>query len=166
VDLAAVDGRPPDDQADILLRELEQYRHELLERPRLVIGTKADVAESPWDGPRISSVTGEGIGELVGRLATLVTRARAEQPTPEQFVVHRPEPEGITVKRNDDGSFEVLGRDARRAVAVSDLTAPDALAYVHARLERLGVNRALERAGAKHGDTVVIGTLAFEYEDG
>ena len=165
VDLAAVGGRPPDEQAEILLRELVRYQPELLDRPRLVVGTKADVAELPWDGPRISSVTGAGVAELVGRLATLVTRARAEQPAPEQFVVHRPEPEGIAVRRNDDGSYEVLGRDARRAVAVSDLTAPDALAYVHARLERLGVNRALERAGAKQGDTVVIGDHAFEYED-
>ena len=51
-------------------------------------------------------------------------------------------------------------------MALSDLTAPDAQEYVHARLRRLGVDRALERAGARDGDVVRIGDLFFEYEDG
>src|SRR3954471_1249423 len=44
LDLAAVDGRSPAEQARILLEELGRYRPELLERPRLIVGTKADVA--------------------------------------------------------------------------------------------------------------------------
>ena len=57
-------------------------------------------------------------------------------------VVHRPEPEGVTVSR--EGSvFVVAGREAARAVAVSDLTNPDALEHVHRRLKRIGVDRAL-----------------------
>ncbi len=34
----------------------------------------------------------------------------------------------------------------------------------HGRLKRLGVDRALARAGAGPGDTVRIGGLAFDYE--
>jgi GTP-binding protein len=51
----------------------------------------------------------------------------------------------------------------RRAVALSDLTDPDALAVAQGRLRKLGVDRALARAGAKEGDTVRIGDLAFDY---
>ena len=43
VDLAALDGTPPAEQERILLEELGAYRPELLERPRLVVGTKADI---------------------------------------------------------------------------------------------------------------------------
>nr|MBA3606621.1 GTPase ObgE [Acidimicrobiia bacterium] len=43
VDLAALDGTSPAEQERILLRELGEYRPELLDRPRLVVGTKADV---------------------------------------------------------------------------------------------------------------------------
>ena len=43
VDLAALDGTSPAEQERVLLRELGAYRPELLERPRLVVGTKADV---------------------------------------------------------------------------------------------------------------------------
>src|SRR6266550_5332622 len=61
VDLAELEGRSPEDQERILIEELGRYRPELLERPRLAVGTKADVAALPWEGVRISAVTGEGI---------------------------------------------------------------------------------------------------------
>ena len=59
----------------------------------------------------------------------------------------------------------MVGREAERAVAVSDLTNLAALAFVHDRLKRLGVDRALARAGAQPGDMVRIGGMQFEYED-
>ncbi len=98
------------------------------------------------------------------RLSALVTEARATLPAPEQFVVHRPQPEGVIVERGDDGAFIVRGRPAERAVAVSDITNAQALAYVQGRLKRLGVDRALARAGAREGDVVHIGGFTFEYE--
>ena len=60
----------------------------------------------------------------------------------------------------------MIGRQAERAVALNDLTDLDALAYVHDRLRGLGVEKRLERAGIKPGDTVVIGDLEFEWEEG
>ena len=44
LDLAPVDGRSPAEQERVLLDELGRYRPELLDRPRLVVGSKADVA--------------------------------------------------------------------------------------------------------------------------
>src|SRR5438105_3816651 len=165
VDLASVEERPPEEQETVLLRELERYRPELLERPRLVVGTKADVAALPWDGERVSAVTGEGLRPLLGRLAQLVEEARAAEPVAEAYVVHRPEAEGVRVEREPNGTFLVRGRQAERAVALSDVTTPDAQEYVHRRLRRLGVDRALERAGAQEGDLVRIGGLTFEYQE-
>jgi GTP-binding protein len=166
IDLAPVDERPPSEQEAILLRELGQYRPELLERPRLVIGTKADVATQPFEGERISAVTGDGVRALVGRMATLVQQARDEVVvTTDAVVIHRPAPEDFAVERHDDGSFAVRGRKAERAVALNDLTNPEALRYVQQRLARMGVDRALARAGAKQGDLVRIGAFEFEYDD-
>ncbi len=51
-----------------------------------------------------------------------------------------------------------------RAVALSDLTNPDALAVARERLTSLGVDRALARAGARSGDVVRIGDLEMTYE--
>ena len=167
-DLSAesVDGLAPAEQERILLAELGAYRPELLERPRLIVGSKSDAAHDgvDWDGPRISAATGDGVQWLLGQLATLVVEARAEQPTPESFAVHRPEPEGVVVERDLDGAWIVLGKPALRAVAVNDLTNVDALAYVQNRLKKLGVNKALARAGARSGETVRIGGFEFDYE--
>jgi GTPase len=167
IDLASVEERPPAEQERILLHELGSYQPELLERPRLVVGSRADVATDlgdGWEGPRVSAATGEGTRPLLGRLATLVNEARAAAPVREAYVVHRPPAQGVVVERGDDGAFVVRGREAERAVAVSDITDLQALAYVQHRLKTLGVNKALARAGARDGDVVHIGGFSFEYE--
>ena len=188
LDLAPATPLSPAEQERTLLAELGRYSaatpfghgagtpfgHEagtpfghgagLLERPRLVVGNKADVATEDWDGElHISAVTGAGVPELLHRLAHLVTEARAARPPAQAFVVHRPEPEGVRVERGDDGVLVVRGASAERAVALSDLNDHSALAYVHERLRRLGVDRALARSGAREGDMVRIGDLSFEY---
>src|SRR5258707_10349854 len=61
-DLAPVDGRSPAEQERVLLDELGRYRPELLERPRLVVGSKGDVVDADdidpgFDGLIISAAT-------------------------------------------------------------------------------------------------------------
>jgi GTP-binding protein len=171
VDLTPADQRSPADhepadQERVLLEELRRYQPDLLLRPRLVVGSKADVAppEVAWDGPRVSALTGDGLRPLLGKMAEMVEEARATQTHPPRYVVHRPEPAGVAVERAPDGGWVVVGRAAARAVALSDLTIPDALAYAQDRLRVLGVDRALARAGARSGDVVRVGTFEFEYE--
>ncbi len=164
LDLAPAEPHPPERQEAVLLEELGRYQPELLERPRLVVGTKAEVATETYEGSVVSAATGEGIPPLLGRLSELVERAREQCSVSEGFVVHRPVPDDVVIERGPDGAFVVRGRPAERAVALSDLTNSDALAYVQYRLQRLGVDRALARAGAKQGDVVHVGALTFEYE--
>jgi GTP-binding protein len=169
VELEPVTGVAPEEQLRILLDELERYQPALLERPRVVVGSKADMAVGfdPTDGGFspdlvISSVTGQGIPELVGRLTRLVAEARAERTEDEgMIVIHHPLPEGFGVERTGEHQFTVSGRVAERAVALNDLTTDEAADYVQGRLRRIGVDRALARAGAQDGDLVTIGELSF-----
>jgi len=167
LDLSPLADHPPAEQERILLRELGDYQPDLLDRPREVVGSRADLAPPDVDftGPRIAAVTGEGIRPLLGLMAEAVRQARASQPAPEDFVVHRPVAEGFRIERDDSGDWFVLGRQAERAVGLSDLTQVEALDEAHRRLRALGVNKALARAGASTGDTVHIGKLSFDYED-
>jgi len=168
VDLARVDGdaERPVEQERVLLTELVAYRPELLERPRLVVGSKADVALHDFDGLRVSAVTRQGLDELVGTLGAMVADARAHEPEREPFVVLRPVEEGFSVVRDDDGAWRVTGRTAERVVAMADLTNEEAVAYVQDRFRRMGVERALARAGAREGDTVRVGPVELEYVEG
>jgi GTP-binding protein len=168
VDMAPDDGREPAEQERVLLQELENYEPALLERPRVVVGSKADLATEEQRRssavPLISARTGEGIDWLLGRLFQLVDEARAAQPRPRRLVVHRPPATGVLVERGTDGSLVVRGRQAERAVALSDLTDAGALAYAQGRLKRLGVDRALVKAGARPGEHVRIGRFEFDWE--
>jgi GTP-binding protein len=166
LDLAPADERPPAEQEAILLAELGSYRPELLDRPRLVVGSKADVATHEYDGLCISAVARTGLDEFRGQLGTLVDEARAAEPALEPYVVLRPAEQGFSVVRDDDGAWRVRGRQAERAVALADLTNEEAISYVQQRLRRMGVERALARAGARDGDVVRIGAVELDYEDG
>ena len=167
-------GEAAADQLRVLLTELGAYRPELLERPRVVAGSKADlVTGGDAAGGAVcdlvlSAATGTGVDELIGRLAVLVQQARAEAAAGRaagtgEVAVHRPLPEGVDVQRAGAGAWLVVGRAAERAVALSDLTDAGAQAEVLRRLRRLGVDRALARAGVCEGDEVTVGSMTFTW---
>ena len=170
VDLAPTDNVWPHEQERILLEELGDYQPELLERPRIVVGTKADMVQEgdlevmEWDGDVVSAITGDGVSALVGKMAALVHEARQQVRHDDGLIVIRPEPSGAVVERVDEGEFRLVGRDVERVVALNDVTTPEALAYIDHRLERLGVPKMLAKAGATEGDVIWIGDFSFDYQ--
>ena len=170
VDLAPMDNVWPNEQERILLEELGGYQPDLLERPRIVVGTKADMVQEgdleimEWDGDVVSAITGDGVSALVGKMASLVHDARQEVRHDDGLIVIRPEPSGALVERVQEGEFRLVGRDVERVVALNDVTTPEALAYIDYRLERLGVPKMLSKAGAVEGDVIWIGNFSFDYE--
>ncbi len=166
LDLSELAPLGPDEQLEILLRELGDYQSDLLERPRIVVGSKGDVAAHEIEGVAvISSVTGEGIEQLVGQLALLVVDVRKEEleQLEHQVVIHKPLPDEITIDKVGTNEWMVSGRPAIRAVRFQDLTDDEALAEIVRRLRTLGVDRMLTRAGVRDGDVVNIGPLSFEW---
>ena len=186
IELDPVTGVSPSEQHRVLLHELGQYRPELLDRPRIVVGSKADAAgivdvadvaalfgssdtgEGIGDDGVflpdlvISSVTGLGIPALIGTLGTMVAEARTAEPEATgNIVIHHPLPEGFSVERIEEGVYEVFGKVVERAVALNDVTTDEAADYIQDRLRKIGVDRAMARAGARDGDEVRIGELSF-----
>lgn len=170
IDLSSVDGASPQEQLDVLRKELRAYRPDLLDRPSVVVASKADVLTAEdWDFAdavdfQVSSVAHQGLDPLKWRLAELVKNSRSQDEDDDGFVIHRPEPLGFDIVREDDASYRVVGRAAERAVALSDLSDIGALMHARKELEKLGVNKALRNRGLRDGDVVVIGTFSFEYE--
>ena len=83
----------------------------------------------------------------------------------ETFIVHRPEPEGFRGRARRSraaGSSSAALPSAPSRSSISPTSAP--WQYAQQRLKRLGVDRALARAGVRHGDVVRIGGFVFEYE--
>ena len=132
-----------------------------------MLGTKTDAASpealAAWGGEAISAVTGTGVRKALGSLAVLVKEARSAEPPKQSAITIRPIPEGTTIDKVGDSEFRLSGRDVERAVALSDVTTPDALNYIDERLKNLGIPRLLARAGATDGCVVHIGTFSFDY---
>ncbi|MGC8480660.1 MAG: GTPase ObgE [Acidimicrobiales bacterium] len=173
-----------EEQSEILLDEMASHLPELADRPTVVVVNKCDEADDrdglerrakeladeigALDVTVVSAVTREHLDELTHSFARALHEATllAEEEIGEDVVVHRFEEEpAFEITREPSGTYVVEGRDVLRAVRLSDLGSLDAMLIIHRRLERLGVLRALRRAGITEGDEVVIGDLSFEYED-
>ncbi len=163
-------------QYRVLLEELRRHSPELVERPRVVAVNKSDLPDSSAAAEalraavdeqvvyEISAVTGDGVPELLHAVADAVEQAAREAPPREGFILHRPVESGFSIARSGAG-WVVEGREARRAVALADLTAPGAADFAARRLAALGVDQALRTAGARPGDEVRIGDLVFEFDE-
>lgn len=152
----------------------------LTERPTLVAFNKVDVpdAQDLADIVRedveaagyrvfdVSAATHKGLKELSYALADIVAAERerraAEAKEPVRTVI-RPvavDDTGFQIveEHSADGPvFRILGAKPERWVRQTDFGNDEAVGYLADRLERLGVEEELFRAGAKPGETIVIG---------
>jgi GTP-binding protein len=169
LDPSPLQDHPADRQLEILLAELEGYLPDLIERPRLLVISKADLPEALAAADLIpqalmvSALTRQGMERFLHASADLVDLAQRVSPDRPGFILHRPEVSDLSVQRQGAG-WVVEGKSARRAVAFADLTDPVAARLAAERLRRLGVDRALSQAGARPGDEVRIGDLILEYQ--
>lgn len=173
-------NRSPVEDYKAINRELELYDQRLSGLPQLVAINKVDITEARPRAEQaaellrrqgcevflISAVTGEGVDALLRRCADLLDTLAQPPPAAEvpMLVEAPPAPdEALSVERVDDGVFVVHGTQVEREVEKTDLSSEDAVQWLHERLEKLGVIRALEAAGAQEGDTVIIGDAELEY---
>jgi GTP-binding protein len=66
------------------------------------------------------------------------------------------------VTREED-AFRVQSRRVERLVGMTPIENSRAVRHLQRRLKALGVEAALSREGAREGDEVRIGEMAFEY---
>ncbi len=123
----------------------------------------------------VSAVAHTGLRELSFALADLVGTARAARPKEEATrIVIRPkavDDSGFTVTREETGGelvFRVRGEKPERWVRQTDFNNDEAVGYLADRLNRLGVEDALMKAGARSRDAVAIGpednAVVFDWE--
>ncbi|ELP70008.1 GTPase ObgE [Streptomyces turgidiscabies] len=177
--------RDPVSDLDIIEEELKQYGG-LGDRPRMVVLNKVDVPdgldlaemvrpELEARGYRVyevSAVAHIGLKELSFALAEVVGQARAAKPKDEETrIVIRPkavDDAGFTVVQEEDGLFRVRGEKPERWVRQTDFSNDEAVGYLADRLNRLGVEDKLMKAGARAGDGVAIGpednAVVFDWE--
>jgi GTPase len=178
--------RDPLSDLDMIEAELAQYGG-LEDRPRLVALNKTDIPdgqdladitrasleERGYEVHDVSATSRKGLRELSFALARIVAEARAAKPVQEATrVVLRPtavDDAGFTVAYDqDEDLYRIVGSKPERWIKQTDFSNDEAVGYLADRLARLGVEVELAKAGAKEGDTVVIGAtenaVVFDWE--
>ena len=160
--------------------ELSLYDSALAQKPQLMVVNKIDlpqvqallteikdafgaVGASPLF---ISAATGEGVSELMAEVMEMVTQVTVERGVGGKIVrkVFHPQPRvaGPSVHKEGD-TFVVVAPELERIVARTDVSSPEVRWQIRRQFTRLGVSKALEKAGVKPGDKVRCGNLEWEW---
>ena len=160
--------------------ELSLYDSALAQKPQLMVVNKIDlpqvqallteikdafgaVGASPLF---ISAATGEGVSELMTEVMETVSQVAVERGVGGKIArkVFHPQPRvaGPSVHKDGD-TFVVIAPELERIVARTDVSSPEVRWQIRRQFTRLGVSKALEKAGVKPGDKVRCGNLEWEW---
>ena len=178
------EGRDAAEDYKTINHELEAYAPELAERPQVVVANKCDMPGTSEalerlrqcaaaDGHAffaVSAVTGAGIDSLEAACAEMVSKLRAERELDEEPLrndvweqrrIRRDN--AISISNLGGGVWRVSGAAIERMVIKTDWENEEAVAYLQHRFDRLGLDKALAKAGCVTGDTVRILGYDLDY---
>jgi GTP-binding protein len=177
VDAASVDGRNPLADYRQINEELRLYDQKLANLVQVVAANKMDLPQAAEGlallrqelGAEhvmpISAVTGEGVRELLRRVAKLLLELPEPILTEEEPPVLTPSPEDaeiITITRENE-AFVLHGPKLEKLVAMTDFNNEDGVKRFQRIFRLRGHEDALRAAGVKNGDTVKIRNLEFTF---
>ncbi|MBI4302701.1 MAG: Obg family GTPase CgtA, partial [Chloroflexi bacterium] len=149
--------------------ELFLFQPALREKPQILVVNKIDLPSvqerlpqikkelAPLNKPLffISALTGEGIGPLVTHIGEVLQRLGKQEPEiSPPATVFRPRSRDLFQVVKVDDAFVISGKTIYRLAVMTDWANPESLDLLRRRLTRMGVKRALTKAGAKPGDKV------------
>jgi len=171
-----VDGAATDPWAGLeaVRAEVAAFSPALAAGPHIVAVNKVDLEEVRALRARsrrkgllfVSALSGEGLDALRHAMLDAVERAPAPE-LPARAATKLPPRAGgakpVTVEKRSWG-FDVRGERVERLVGHTNFESDGAVERFQVELDKLGVNEALEAAGAQPGDTVRVGDAEFEYQ--
>ena len=168
-------------------QELLTYDKNLKDRKEIIVATQMDISGASEKLKQfkkdlktekiqapvyaISSVTHEGIEQLMQHTATVVEQVEKERalqkPEPVQEVkeykYQASQKNDFTITKLEDHVFEIKGENLERLVERTNLDYQDGVMRLARKLKNLGVDDALREKGAVDGDDVIIGSFNFEF---
>lgn len=188
-------GRDPLSDLDIILGELAAYpvpegQVPLLDRPQMIALNKIDVPEArdlaemvrpdlEARGYRvfeISTASHEGLkalGYALGESVENERKVREAELAAKPRIVLTPKPvDRVNFKIKVEGGthgdlFRILGERPEKWIEQTDFTNDEAIGYLADRLQKIGIEDGLVKAGAVAGSSVVIGPgsgVIFDWE--
>jgi len=179
VDVAAVEGRDPLKDFEIINSELGKYNEKLADRPQVVAANKVDlpsglqnlntftksVEKKGYKVFPVSAATGNGMRELVNYVAQLLAKLPETIMTDEHEneVIYTAEKAEAFHIRKEGKVFIVEGNWVRKVVGSTNFNIFESIQYFQRAIKNKGVVNELEKMGINEGDTVKMCDFEFEY---
>ena len=180
VDVSGREGRDPVEDFEAINAELAQYSPQLAERPMLVAGNKADIAEdrSLLDKLKahveakgltffeLSAATHQGVDALMRHAAGLLSQLPPITVYEPDYVPAPPELDtsgDVTIEKVDD-VWMVDGPWLQRLMANVNFNDIESRNWFDRVLRESGLFQRMEDMGVQDGDIVCLYNLEFEYQ--
>ncbi|RMC48739.1 GTPase ObgE [Lactobacillus sp. ESL0228] len=188
VSMDPANGRRAIEDYQKIRKELLLYDKDLEKRHEIIVATQLDIpgAEEKLTEFKqelktmginsmiyaISSVTHQGVEQLMQDTASLVEQTEKEQALlkledksriKEYKYQEDSVNEKFTIIKLEDHVFEIKGERLERLVKRTNLDYHDGVVRLARQLKNMGIDDALRAKGAVDGDDVVIGTFNFEF---
>lgn len=177
IDVSDTTGRDVIEDFNIINNELKQYSEKLSKRKQIIVATKIDsmqtqekyeelkqmAKENNIEIYKISSVTGEGLQELLNRIIEVLKILPKEDliEIEDRVTYVLEDEEKFTIERQD-GMFVITGKAIEKLMRKINIDDNESMYYFHRGLSNLGVDEELRKQGIKEGDIVKI--LDYELE--
>ena len=180
IDMSAFEGRNPIEDFKIINKELENFNKKIMDKPQIVIANKMDMESSPENLEMfkkevncevypISAVTGEGINQVLIKLADMLDKIEKqplyEEEKFESHVLYKFKKEQPFKIEKDGDTFVVKGDEIEKILRMTWFASDEAFSRFSKKLRRLGIDDKLKEMGIEEGDTVRILDYEFEYKD-
>lgn len=180
IDMSAFEGRDPIEDFKIINKELENFNKKIMDKPQIVIANKMDMESSlenlekfkneiKCDVYPISAVTGEGIDDVLIKLADMLDKIEKqplyEDEKFESHVLYKFKKEQPFKIEKEGDVFVVKGDEIEKILRMTWFASDEAFSRFSKKLRKLGIDDKLKEMGIEEGDIVRILDYEFEYKD-
>ena len=179
LDMGSFEGRDPIEDFEVINAELGGYSHNLLAREQIVVANKMDLPDAKENLKRfkekypkidvveVSGVTKEGIETLLLKAADKLDEIGnvffvAKQVVKKTYKFN--EDKEIRVYRDEEGIFNVEGRELEKLVKMTNFNTEDNMRRFAQKVKGLGVYELLEEQGIEPGEAVRLYGYEFQYD--
>lgn len=181
IDMSGYEGRNPYDDYVTINRELENFGHDLMKKPQIIIANKMDLESSKEYLKEfqekvkdvkiypISAYHSEGLKEVLKELEDILEsipkQPLYEEEKFESHVLYKFKKEQPFTITKDNDTWVVRGDEVEKLLKMTKFSSDQAMTRFANKLRRMGIDDRLRELGAEDGDYVRILDYEFEYKD-
>ena len=181
LDMGGFEGRDPINDYEIIRHELKEYSDKLYSKKEIIIANKCDLPDfddnykrfknkyPDLDVYKISAVNNIGIDEVLNKIADTLEQIDSsdlyDENEYESHVIYKFKNEKPYTIINDNGVWVIKGNEIEKLFKMTKFTEDESVLRFSRKLKGMGIEEALEEAGAKRGDDVQILDYMFTFKD-